>query len=56
MQEDFGYKNKKAINDTLNKALEEILLNDENSGKISDERLEKKLKKLQNEIRALKKD
>ena len=56
VQEDFGYKNKKAINDTLNKALEEILLNDENSGKISDERLEKKLKKLQNEIRALKKD
>ena len=49
-------KNKKAINDTLNKALEEILLNDNNSSNISDNLLEKKLEKLQNEIRTLKKD
>lgn len=52
VQEDFGYKNKKAINDTLNRTLEEILLNN----KISDDKLEKKLIKLQNEIRALMKD
>ncbi len=52
VQEDFGYKNKKAINDTLNRTLEEILLNN----KISDDKLEKKLIKLQNEIRALIKD
>lgn len=50
-QKDFGYNNKKAINDTLNKTLEEILLNN----KISENMLELKLKKLQNEIRALKK-
>ncbi|MCX4274342.1 MAG: extracellular solute-binding protein [Candidatus Gastranaerophilales bacterium] len=56
VQKDFGYKNKKAINDTLNKALEEILLNDNNSSNISDNLLEKKLEKLQNEIRTLKKD
>lgn len=52
VQRDFGYKNKKAINDTLNKALEEILLNN----KISDDALEGKLNKLQDEIKALKKD
>ncbi len=52
VQEDFGYKNKKAINDTLNRTLEEILLNN----KISEDKLEKKLIKLQNEIRALMKD
>ena len=52
VQEDFGYKNKKAINDTLNRTLEEILLNN----KISEDKLEKKLIKLQNEIRALIKD
>ena len=56
VQKGFGYKNKKAINDTLNKALEEILLNDNNSSNISDNLLEKKLEKLQNEIRTLKKD
>ncbi len=56
VQQDFGYKNKKAINDTLNKTLEEILLNGNISKRISDELLEKKLDKLQNEIRALKKD
>ncbi len=50
-QKDFGYNNKKAINDTLNKTLEEILLNN----KISEKTLELKLQKLQNEIKALKK-
>ena len=54
VHEDFGYKNKKAINDTLNKTLE--LLNGNTLGKISDDSLEKKLNKLQNEIRALQKD
>lgn len=48
-KQDFGYNNKKAINDTLNKTLEEILLN----SKISDEKLELKVDKVQNEIRAL---
>lgn len=52
VKEDFGYKNKKAINDTLNRTLEEILLNN----KISENMLEIKLKKLQNEIRTLMKD
>ncbi len=52
VKEDFGYKNKKVINDTLNRTLEEILLNN----KISEDKLEIKLKKLQNEIRALMKD
>jgi len=52
VQKDFGYKNKKAINDTLNKTLEETLLNN----KISDDLLEKRIEKLQNEIRALMKD
>lgn len=51
VQDDFGYNNKKAINDTLNKALEEILLNN----KLSDEKLQTKLKKLENEVKALKK-
>ncbi len=51
-RQDFGYKNKKAINDTLNRTLEEILLNN----KIDEEKLELKLKKMQNEIRNLKKD
>ena len=45
-------KIKKVINDTLNRTLEEILLNN----KISEDKLEIKLKKLQNEIRALMKD
>lgn len=52
VQEDFGYKNKKAINDTLNKTLGEILLND----KIANDKLEEKLIKLQNEIKKLIKD
>jgi len=47
--EDFGYNNKKAINDTLNKTLEGILLN----GKIDDSALRKKLEKLQNEVKNL---
>lgn len=56
VQKDFGYKNKKAINDTLNKALEEILLDNKMLEKKSNGLLEKKLEKLQNEIRTLKKD
>lgn len=49
VQKDFGYNNKKAINDTLNKSLEEILLNK----KITEEALDKKLLKLEKEVRAL---
>ncbi len=52
VQDDFGYKNKKAINDTLNRALEEILLNKN----MPEDKLELKLKKLQDEIKALMKD
>ncbi len=51
VKDDFGYKNKKAINDTLNRTLEEILLNNTPADK-----LEKKLKKLQNEVKDLIKD
>jgi len=52
VKEDFGYKNKKAINDTLNRALEEILLND----KMPEDKQEAKLRKLQSEVKVLMKD
>lgn len=51
VREDFGYNNKKAINDTLNKALEEVLLNK----KLSEDALSAKLLKLEGEIKALRK-
>ncbi len=49
VKEDFGYNNKKAINDTLNKSLEEVLLHN----KISEDKLQNKLKNIKDEIRAL---
>ena len=49
VKEDFGYNNKKAINDTLNKSLEEVLLHN----KISEDKLQTKLKNIKDEIRAL---
>ncbi len=49
VKEDFGYNNKKAINDTLNKTLEEVLL----QNKISDDKLQNKLKDIKEKIKAL---
>lgn len=52
VKEDFGYNNKKAINDTLNKTLEEILLNPT----VDDKTLESKLRSLEGEIKGLQKN
>ncbi len=51
VKDDFGYKNKKAINDVINKTLEEILLNN-----MPEDKIETKLIKLQDEIKTLMRD